>query len=156
VNLPKDGIVYGFALVVKSRAGLGKPAPHAGDLPQVRVEVDTKLPLAELFAPQPAPERPDALLLIWKVEDRNLDPNGVTLEWSASRDGKWEPIGGPQLPNTGRYVWAVPDQVPPRVFLRLTARDTAGNVAVALTDKPVLIDLTIPDVNVLGVSAGVR
>src|SRR5262249_29465598 len=35
IDLPGDG-VYGFHLVVKSRAGLGKPPPRAGDPPQIR------------------------------------------------------------------------------------------------------------------------
>src|SRR5262249_5874157 len=55
VTMPKEGVRYGFYLVVKSRAGLGKPAPRPGDAPHVRVEVDTTQPDARLMAPQPAP-----------------------------------------------------------------------------------------------------
>src|SRR5262249_54940228 len=49
LELPGDG-VYGFALVIKSRAGIGKPAPKAGDVPELRVEVDTKAPEINLYA----------------------------------------------------------------------------------------------------------
>jgi hypothetical protein len=35
--------------------------------------------------------------------------------------------------------------MPSRVYLKLTARDTAGNTAVAQADKPVLIDLSVPE-----------
>ena len=38
VSLLNEGVTYGYYLVVKSKAGLGKPMPHAGDLPQIRVE----------------------------------------------------------------------------------------------------------------------
>src|SRR5205823_11509205 len=48
VDLSADG-VYGFFLVVKSGAGLGKQPPKSGDAPQMRVEVDTTLPEAYLF-----------------------------------------------------------------------------------------------------------
>src|SRR5439155_1242790 len=57
VTLPADGKIYGFHLVVKSRAGLGKSPPRPGDAPQVRIEVDTLQPEAELYAPQPEPTR---------------------------------------------------------------------------------------------------
>jgi hypothetical protein len=50
------------------------------------------------------------------------------------------------LPNTGRYTWQVPANTPPKVYLKLTVRDTAGNAAVAKTDDAILIDLTVPEV----------
>ena len=143
----------GFYLVVKSKAGLGKPAPKSGDPPQVRVEVDTRPPTASLYAPQPDSARHDGLVLIWKAEDRNLAANPITLEWAAQRDGRWELIGEPHLPNTGRYTWQVPDNIPPKVYLRLTVRDTAGNSAVAQTPEPILIDLTVPEITNVGLSA---
>lgn len=146
VQLPREGLAYGFFLVVKSRAGLGRPAPQSGDVPQVRVEVDTTQPSAELYTPQPDPARRDSLVLAWKAEDRNLAANPVSLEWSANPNGPWDFIGEPQLPNTGRYTWVVPDRTPPKVYLKLTVRDTAGNAAVAQTPEPQLIDLSVPEV----------
>lgn len=146
VQLPSEGKIYGFYLVVKSRAGLSKPAPRPGEAPQVRLECDTTQPSAYLYAPQPDPARPTSLVLTWKAEDRNLAPNPVSLEWSDKPTGPWEFIGDAQLPNTGRYTWQVPTKIPPKVYLKLTVRDTAGNVAVAQTGEPVLIDLTVPEV----------
>jgi hypothetical protein len=154
VALPNDGVIYGYYLVVKSRAGLGKAGPKSGDAPQVRVEVDTTQPLAELYQPQPDNTRPNALVLTWKAEDRNLGTNNpISLEWSEQgRD--WHSIGETTLPNTGRFTWTVPANIPPKVLLKLTVRDTAGNVAVAQTSEPVLIDLTEPEVT--GVSIAGR
>lgn len=146
VQLPRDGQTYGFYLVVKSRAGLSKAPPRPGDAPQVRIEVDSTQPSAELYAPQADTARRDSLVLLWKAEDRNLAATPVSLEWSASPGGPWEFIGEPQLPNTGRYTWTVPERTPPKVYLKLTVRDTAGNVAVAQTPDPVLIDLSVPEV----------
>jgi hypothetical protein len=153
VQLPRDGVTYGFYLVVKSRAGLGDPPPRPGDTPQVRIEVDTTPPLAELYAPTPDPARKDSLVLSWKAEDRNLAANPVSLEWAAQREGPWEFIGDPHLPNTGRYTWTVPPRTPPKVYLRLTVRDTADNTAVAQTQEPVLIDLFRPKLSRVGLSA---
>jgi hypothetical protein len=154
VTLPKDGIIYGFYLVVKSRAGLGKRPPQPGDTPQVRIEVDTVFPHAELYRPVPAPENHEALLLTWKAEDRNLDVNPITLEWSPNHEGPWECIGAARMPNSGRFVWKVPESIPFKVYLKLTARDTAGNVSFAVTPEPVLIDLTEPDVMSVNIQAG--
>lgn len=144
VQIPKEGKPIGYYLVVKSRAGLGKPAPVPGESPHVRLECDTVLPNAELYAPQPDAGRGPSVVLTWKAEDRNLAQNPISLEWSG--DGKtWEFIGDAQLPNTGRYAWPIPAKIPPKVHLRLTVRDTAGNVAIAQTGEPVLIDVMMPE-----------
>ena len=150
VELPEEG-VYGFYLVVRNGAGLGKPPPRPGELPQMRVEVDRTLPEAALYAPEPAPGRRDALILRWVAKDKNLTATPITLQWAAQPGGPWQPIGGPELPNNGSHVWQVPPGVPPRVFLRLTVRDTAGNTGVAETSEPILVDLTEPEARILGV-----
>jgi hypothetical protein len=156
VQLNKEGMVYGFYVVVKSRAGLGKPPPQTGDLPQIRVEVDTTAPEAELYSPQPEPGKRDTLILTWKASDRNLATNPITLEWAERKEGPWNFIGPEALPNAGRYSWQVPANVPPSVFLRLTVRDAAGNTAVAQTPEPVLIDFSVPEVNVIGLGGHPR
>ena len=87
VSLPKDEQTYGFYLVVKNRAGLGKAPPQSGDLPQVRLERDLTLPEAFLFKPEADPARRDCLVLRWEAKDRNFGSNPVTLEWAARRRG---------------------------------------------------------------------
>jgi hypothetical protein len=151
--LPKDGVIYGFYLVVKSRAGLGQDPPRSGDVPQLRVELDTLPPKAELYAPQPESGRGDVLRLAWWAEDRNLATNPVTLEWAAQKEGPWEFIGDAQLPNSGKFSWTVPQKIPPQVYLRLTVRDTAGNTAIAQTPNPVMIDLNKPKPSNIRVSS---
>jgi hypothetical protein len=152
VDLQDDGI-YGFYLVVKSGAGLGKPPPQGGEAAQMRVEVDRVAPEAELYRPAPDPRRRDALVLRWAARDRNLAANPVTLEWARQPSGPWELIGPPELPNTGHYVWQVPPaNMPPQVYLRLTVRDTAGNRGVAETPEPILIDLAEPEVRLIDVT----
>jgi hypothetical protein len=55
------------------------------------------------------------------------------------------------LPNTGRYLWQVPAMAPPAVFLRLSVKDMAGNIAVAQTQDPLLVDLNVPEFQVIGI-----
>jgi hypothetical protein len=162
VQLPGEGTVYGFIVAVKSKAGLGRAAPKPNEPPQVRVELDSTAPKAQLFGPMPDPNRRNALILSWSALDRNLSGSCITLEWAERKEGPWTVIAD-QLPNTsatgplpaevsGSYLWQLPERIPSSVFLKLTVRDTAGNSAVATADKPVLIDLSVPETNITGVS----
>jgi hypothetical protein len=151
LTLPREGIAYGFIVAVKSKAGLARPAPKPGEPPQIRIELDATAPKAQLFGPMPDPNQRDALLLSWTAIDRNLPSNPVTLEWAERKEGPWNVIGE-QLANSGQHSWRLPENVPSRVYLKLTVRDTAGNLAVAQTDKPVLIDLSVPETNIIGVA----
>jgi hypothetical protein len=154
--LPREGVVYGFYLVVKSKAGLGKAPPTRGDLPHIRVERDTKLPDAKLYSPELDSAHPDCLVMVWQAADKNLADKPVSLEWAERRDGPWDFIGEPQLANTGRLSWKVPANAPAKVYLRLSVRDQAGNVAVAQTSEPILIDLIVPELEKVDVSVSVR
>jgi hypothetical protein len=143
-SIPGEG-VYGFFLVLESGAGLSRGAPVDGvDQPQKRVEVDTTPPEVNIYEPAPDPNSRDTLILRWSATDKNLSNNRVTLEYAASENGPWMKIA--DVPNTGQYPWKVPTNMQtPRVFLKVTARDMAGNEGIAKSAKPQLIDLNKPD-----------
>jgi hypothetical protein len=143
--------VYGFTLVVQSRAGLGRRPPIAGESPEIRVELDLTAPVARLAAPEQDPHKPNALVLGWSVTDLHLDPTPISLYYSEKPGGPWQPIAK-DLRNTGRYTWDLPPNPPYRVYLRLTARDTAGNTSEVATPDPVLVDLSEPEVKLRGVA----
>src|SRR5262249_23090772 len=125
------------------------------DLPQMRIEVDMTPPVAKLYYPQADPHRRDALLLSWTASDKNLAPNPITLQWAERPDGAWTTIAA-EVPNTGRYTWQLTPNLPYRVYLRLIARDSAGNTGVDETPDPVLIDLHEPEGQLLGLSGTLR
>lgn len=154
VEVPGDG-VYGFVLVVKSRAGLGRRDPRPGDAPEIRVEVDTSSPVAQLYAPVPDSQRANALILSWAAKDNNLSTHPINLEWAERREGPWHPIAT-NLANNGKHSWQLPDQLPVQVYLRLRARDCAGNEGVAVTAEPQLVDLSEPEARLLNVSVPPR
>jgi hypothetical protein len=154
VELPGDG-VYGFILVVKSKAGLGKAPPRAGDVPEIRIQVDTTGPLADLYEPQPDGQKPNTLVLQWSARDNNLANLPIHLEWSAKREGPWVAIASP-LANIGKHSWTLPEQLPVQVYLRLRVRDLAGNESVAVSNDAVLVDLSEPQGRLVNVSVSPR
>jgi hypothetical protein len=154
VNLPGEG-VYGLRLVLTSGAGLARKAPQPGDLPQMRVEVDTTPPAVRLFPTQPDPTRPGTVLLTWSASDRNLAANPITLLYAVRPDGPWQTIAK-ELPNTGRYEWLLPSNPPPSVYLKVVAIDAAGNEGTDQTPDAVLIDPVEPEGQITGIIKSAR
>jgi hypothetical protein len=154
VPLDKEAVVYGFVVIVKSKAGLGKAPPKPGDPPPLRVELDTTAPYAELKSPIVDPTQPDTLVLTWTATDAHLAAAPITLEWAADKGGPWRLIGDQLMPNAGRFNWRITPDMPPNVYLKMTVRDSVGNMSVAETDKPVLVDLSVPEVSGLGLQTG--
>jgi hypothetical protein len=155
IDLPDSDGVYGFRIVIKSRAGRGRPAPVAGEAPEMRIEVDTTKPEALLLEPRPDPKKRDALIIQWRVKDRNLDDHPITLEYADQPDGKWETIVANHPDTPSGYSWQVP-QGKVSVYLRLRVRDKAGNEAVAVTSEPQLVDLSEPEGQLIDVTASPR
>jgi hypothetical protein len=144
LKLPEDG-VYGISLVVKSKAGLGRPAPRAGDIPELLVELDTLPPEGTLLPPVPDQKNRNTLILSWTAKDRNLGPTPITLEWAETAAGPWQLIAANLQNNPGRFPWALPASMPSHVYLKMTIRDAAGNTGVAVTDRPQLVDVSEPE-----------
>jgi hypothetical protein len=105
VQLKDEGVIYGFYLVVKSRAGLGKAPPQRSEPPQIRVELDRTAPKAELYKPSADPGSHEVLILSWGATDRNLAPNPITLQYAETRDGDWHTIGPWSRP--GSRSWSI-------------------------------------------------
>lgn len=163
---------YGFRIVPVSGAGLSEATPVAGDAPDIRLVVDVTAPAVRIFPPASDPADPTSLVLQWEATDRNFGDDPIALEWSDNPAGPWRPVAGAadgpvvqvgalgptaarRVANTGRYAWRVPPGVPPRVYLKVTARDAAGNATEQVTREPLLIDLTKPRARITGVGATV-
>lgn len=164
---PQPEGIYGFRVVPVSGAGLSEREPTAGDAPELRVIVDVTAPQLDLFPPVGDPANPDTLVIQWKASDKNFGDDPITIEWSDKPTGPWQPIATgdvvqvgatsvPQarrLPNSGQHSWRVPTGLPPRVYLKLTARDAAGNPKEVITRDPILVDLVKPRAKISGIVA---
>ncbi|MCS7020246.1 MAG: hypothetical protein NZU63_00285 [Gemmataceae bacterium] len=161
---------YGFRIVPISGAGLSEREPVSGDAPELRVIVDVTPPQVEIYPPVGDPQQPHTLLLQWKATDKHWGAHPILLEWSDKPNGPWQPVvsstsevqpaaaaspasvaTGRWLPNTGSYAWRVPAGLPPRVYLKVTARDAAGNVREVVTRDPILVDLVKPKARISGI-----
>ncbi len=163
---PQPEGAYGFRIVPVSGAGLSEREPTAGDTPDLRVVVDITPPQLDLFPPVSDPSNTDTLIIQWKATDKNFAEDPITIEWSDKPTGPWQPVasGGDivqavagttpvlrRLPNTGQFAWRVPAGLSPRVFLKVSARDAAGNVREVITRDPILVDLVKPRAKINGI-----
>lgn len=138
--------------MVLSKAGLGKRPPQPNDPPDIRVEIDLTNPVAILNEPEPDPHSPNTIVLSWSAGDKNPAPNPVALQWKDPAAGDWKTIQD-NLPLNGQYRWALPPNFPSYVHLRVIARDAVGNLGVAETKEPVLVDLSKPEGHIVGVQS---
>jgi hypothetical protein len=156
---PYEG-TFGFKLVAYSGVLQSFGPPQRGDAPDVRLHVDRTPPKVDLYPLEPDPAQVNAVLVRYKAIDSNLLPNGISLYWAPQQTGPWSPIQvgvGRPLPgyqDLQECSWALPPNLPNRVYLRVTARDLAGNVGEFITRDPVTVDLHKPVVRFKGINAG--
>ena len=153
VSVPGDG-EYGFCVRVRSGAGLAGAPPRPGDAPDVRVTVDGTPPSIEILtASQGHGVEANSLSVSWRLRDDRPAAAPVRVELADAAAGPWEvardwdaDAGAAVLPlRPGRGASGG------RVFVRVTARDAAGNEHSAVTPHGVPVDLTRPTARVLGV-----
>ena len=171
-NTPREQLegAYGFRVVPVSGAGLSDGAPANGDAPDMRVLVDLTPPVVGILPPGSDPIQRDTLEIRWEATDKNFGEDPITLEWCERPNGPWQPVlaGGPdgvvqatavaglaprRLPNTGKYAWRVPAGLPAKVYLKVSARDAAGNVSEVVTPQPITIDLMKPRAKITSIGA---
>jgi hypothetical protein len=150
LDLPgKDGL-YGFCMVLYSGVGQSEGPPRSGDPPHFKLLVDRTAPQVMLFEPLLDSSQPNALVIRYKAADANLVPNSVALYWKGRPDQPWQPMtasaphSSDKFPGVQECVWSLPPDVPNSVYLRVTARDQAGNVGEFVTRDPVTVDLNKP------------
>jgi hypothetical protein len=143
VTVPHSG-TFGFRILVEGANSLGVQPPQTGEKPELVVMVDLDQPKAEIVAVEPgAGNLADQLRIRWSADDKNLDPRPIGLFYSSHAEGPWSTIAT-GLENSGAYVWRIERHIPGRFYLRLEARDTAGNVATFQTPEPIELNRPQP------------
>ncbi|MFW5693347.1 MAG: hypothetical protein ACOCWL_03940, partial [Thermoguttaceae bacterium] len=138
---------YGFQIVVHGRSGPGRK-PQPGDKPDIWVRVDLTKPVARIVsAEEGTGSEAGHLVILWTAEDEELAAAPISLAYSNRPGGPWTSIAR-QLANSGRYAWPLPAGEQGPIYLRLEARDAAGNLAEFETSQPVVLDRAPPRVRV--------
>jgi hypothetical protein len=160
---------YGLKLVPVSGAGLSDAAPAAGSAPELRVQVDTTAPMIKVFQPTADANNRGALVLHWEATDKNFGKEPLSIEYAEHPNGPWKSVAGGndavvpvagggvapiiRMANSGSYSWVPPATLAqPRVYLRFTAWDLAGNKSEVTTPNPILVDLTKPKAKIQGIT----
>ena len=152
VTMTNDGS-YGFAIRVRSGVGLSQSPPQPGDGPEITIVVDRQPPKVVLLPlKQGHGQLPNQVLIEWTAADEQLADRPVALYYAARLSGPWQPITGWE-PNSGEYLWTIGPQTPKQVYVRLEARDAAGNVARADSPDPLLVDLSRPTARIIDVES---
>ncbi len=139
VQLPGEGL-FGVTLIASNGRGVMGAPPATGDAPDGWIEVDTSKPSAQITAVRTAIESNQAVVHIsWSSADKNLADAPVDLFFAATPQGPWLPIVK-GLKAEGTHRWAPPVEIGPQAHLRLTAKDVAGNIAIASTLAPVFFE----------------
>jgi len=150
VTVPGAG-VYGFRILVDGANGVSATSPRAGDTPELVVTVDLQPPTVELLAANLGQgNQVDQLLIRWTATDTNLEPRPIGLFYSTFPNGPWSTIAA-GLENTGVYTWRLERHIPDRFYLRLEARDTAGNLATYQPSTPITLARPQPTGRLRGV-----
>jgi hypothetical protein len=153
VDLGGEG-TFGLCLVARSASGLGDQPPAPGDPPQIWVEVDNTPPSVLLNPPIVGTgKNVGKVAITWRATDFHLGQRPIVLQWRPDQPGaSWQPITPEPIENSGRFIWNVPPNAPPRLHLRIEASDTLGNRGAAETTETgsVLVDRTRPRSRILG------
>jgi Flp pilus assembly protein TadD len=127
---PGEGL-YGFYLVVRNHVGESSPDPGPKTEPIHQILVDLSPPLLQAHSAT-LHERNGRRTLTtrWTAYDAHFGPNPITLEYRTKGDPQWRTMVR-EMPNDESFDWAIPLSLSGKITVRLTARDTAGNVSTA-------------------------
>lgn len=130
IDVQVDGEgVFGFQVIVEAGTGLSGKRPQSGDQADIWVGVDTTPPVCRLTgAAYGKGDQAGQLDIRWEYADRAPGENPITLSFSEQPNGPWTPFVA-SLPHNGQYLWKVDANVPRQIYLRVEARDEAGNTA---------------------------
>lgn len=141
VKVDSEGI-YGFRIVVTSPNGSGGDNPRAGDLPDLWIGVDRTKPAVKLTGVEIGKDGSE-LVLRWEASDELPDPRPISLLFSDRPGGPWTAFAS-GLENTGSYTWRLDSRAPEQLYLRVEARDEAGNLGIYESPDPLPLDRQRP------------
>ena len=131
--------------------GLTNDPPLPGELPSIIVAVDQTPPTVELLSAQQGHGAGSNRVQVrWRIADEHLASKPVSVYYSPTRNGPWEAVSG-WTDDQGGFEWAIAPGSPSQFYVRVVARDVAGNTAKAESQQPILVDLSRPTARIVDV-----
>jgi hypothetical protein len=96
-------------------------------------------------------DKRNRILITWQADDQRLADNPIAISYATTPGGPWTQITD-WRENTGEFIWTVNAEIPPRLYVRIVARDAAGNIAKVDTPQPVLVDIAKPTARIVNVN----
>ena len=119
--------IFGFRIAVADAQGPAHRPPTRGDPADIWLRVDTTPPRTRIeSASFGTGIQAGNLVIRWSVEDLALAARPISLAYREKETDPWTTIAS-QLTNNGTYAWPVSPRIPRSIYLRLDARDQAGN-----------------------------
>jgi hypothetical protein len=138
VSLPAAGL-YGFRLEIAADAHEAEITPPSGTPPETWVAIDDVPPEVDLEAAATTlPDGRTGVDIRYTSRDELLAPRSVKVSFSPHADGPWSTIAS-GLDTEGIHRWEPERSVPARAFIRVEARDVAGNPGHAVTTEAVTV-----------------
>ena len=151
VSVEENG-TYGFRIVVHSKDGLTGTGPSTGDPADIWITVDTEKPQTRINSvPYGRGREAGQLVINFTANDSELTLRPITLAYSSNLSGPWIIIDE-NLSNSGQHLWKPGTDIPEKIFLRIEARDKAGNIGTHLLQQPIDISGLVPSGTISGVS----
>jgi hypothetical protein len=151
VSVEENG-TYGFRIVVHSKDGLTGTGPSTGDPADIWITVDTEKPQTRINSvPYGRGREAGQLVINYTANDSELTLRPITLAYSSNLSGPWIIIDE-NLSNSGQHLWKPGTDIPEKIFLRIEARDKAGNIGTHLLQQPIDISGLVPSGTISGVS----
>lgn len=147
IQLPGEG-TWGIRLVAVNGNGFGGTAPRRGEQPNFSVDIDTTNPRVVLGSIEQAEGQ--VLDIRWNAQDLNLGSAPVTIQYRTQTNQPWQLVAA-NVPNTGHHRWQFPPEQP-QFYIRVHVADEAGNTTVTESPNAVAVDVTVPQLAVVGVS----
>ncbi|WP_235905693.1 hypothetical protein, partial [Tautonia marina] len=156
VDLGGDGR-HGLRIVVQSQNGLGDPRPVSGTPAEFEVIVDTTPPRVALDSVGiGSGDEAGSLVVEWRTDEPHPAETPIVISIRPDApDAIWQQIT-PALPDSGRFVWPLPPNVPARFHVRLDVFDVVGNQNAVETSEPIVLDIPRPRGRILGLDPSAR
>jgi len=144
---------YGFKLVFESETGMKTPEPKPGQDADFGAILDATPPKVTLHGLSKSGLEPRTVNIEWTSSDERPDHSFIRIEYSLEGIN-WTEIPDvlPRTVKTGfDFNWTMPDDIPPRLQLRITTRDKSGNYGMAQTSSGMIVDLMEPAGKITGI-----